>query len=389
MDACGTEALKVVLSVDPIKFPLTGIGRYTFELARGLKKTGMEDLQFLRGVQLQTTLPLIKPSQPMSQGAGWKRYAAKSRWAVSAFRTLSPWLKGQVLKNLDDYVFHGPNYHLPPFPGCSVVTIHDLSPYLWSASHPQRRVDYLKTEIENTLKRASALITDTEYTRQEVANFFGWPIERIHAVHLASAPEFIPRASDDLIEPLSIFGLETSGYTLFTGTVEPRKNIGVLLDAYSRLPFSVRQRWPLVIVGYRGWASEDLHARFERAQREGWLKYLGFVSNDLLPILMAGARLFVYPSLYEGFGLPVLEAMSCGVPVVCSNASTLPEVAGEAAAFHAPQDVDALLTLLKAGLEDDPWRESARKAGLAQSAKYSWGRCTRETLNVYKSVLVA
>lgn len=381
--------MKVVLSVDPIKFPLTGIGRYTFELARGLQKIEMEDLKFLRGAQLQTTLPLVKPNRPMSKGSDWKRYAARSSLAVNAFRTLSPWLKGRVLKNFDDYVFHGPNYHLPPFMGCSVVTIHDLSPYLWSSSHPKSRVDYLKAEIENTLKCASALITDTEHTRHEVASFFGWPLERIHAVHLASASEFIPRSPDALLEPLSRFGLETSGYTLFTGTVEPRKNIGVLLDAYSRLPFSVRQHWPLVIAGYRGWASEDLHARFERAQREGWLKYLGFVSDDLLPILMAGARLFVYPSLYEGFGLPVLEAMSCGVPVVCSDASTLPEVAGEAAAFHAPQDVDALLELLKTGLEDDHWRESARKAGLAQSAKYSWERCTRETLNVYKSVSVA
>jgi len=381
--------LKVVLSVDPVKFPLTGIGRYTFELARGLQKVGLEDLQFLRGRRLLRSLSIPSSAEPMSGAPSWKVYAQKNRLAVGAFRVLSPWLKSRTLKGLEDHVFHSPNYYLPPFGGRSVVTIHDLSPYLWPGSHPAERVRYMRAEIELSLKRATALITDTEYTRQEVAKFFGWPIERIHTVHLASAPEFMPRVEGELQAPLSGYGLEPNAYTLFTGTVEPRKNLGVLLDAYSTLPLSVRQRWPLVIAGYRGWASDDLHARFDGAQREGWLKYLGFVSNDLLPVLMAGARLFVYPSLYEGFGLPVLEAMSCGVPVVCSNASTLPEVAGEAAALYSPEDVDALLTLLKTGLEDDYWRRSACDAGLVQSAKFSWERCTRETLDVYRNVSMA
>lgn len=389
MDACGAKALKVVLSVDPVRFPLTGIGRYTFELARCLQQTGMEDLRFLRGRRMQRSMLAPGNVNPMAGAAAWKKYAQKNTLAVEAFRILNPWLKARALKGFEDYVFHSPNYYLPPFGGQSVVTIHDLSPYIWSESHPAERVRYMRAEIELSLKRATALITDTEYTRREVASFFGWPLERIHAVHLASAPEFVPRAANELSETLSKFGLEVSGYSLFTGTVEPRKNIDVLLDAYYRLPISLRQRWPLVVVGYRGWASDDLHARLEKAQREGWLKYLGFVSNDLLPILMAGARLFLYPSLYEGFGLPVLEAMSCGVPVVCSNASTLPEVAGEAAAFHAPEDVDTLLVLLKAGLEDDDWRKNAGAAGLKQSAKFSWERCARETLDVYRSISMA
>ena len=379
--------MRVVLSIDPVKFPLTGIGRYTFELARGLQAKHLDDLQFLRGIHLQSTLPLPDNSSPMDMTPAWKRLLQKNRLAVGAYRVLSPRLKAFALKGLEDHVFHGPNFYLPPFAGRSVATVHDLSPYLWSHSHPPERVRYMQAEIELSLKRASALITDTEFTRQEVAKFFSWPLEKIFAVPLASAPEFMPQPFEVLRPTLASLGLVPDGYTLFTGTVEPRKNLDVLLEAYARLPVTVRTKWPLVIAGYRGWSNDSLHSRIKTAENEGWLRYLGFVPHDVLPSLMAGASLFVYPSLYEGFGLPVLEAMACGVPVVCSNASTLPEVTGLAAALHDPNDVDGLVDLVRAGLEDESWRKSARAAGLVQAAKFSWKRCTQQTLSVYQTVM--
>lgn len=379
--------MRVVLSIDPIKFPLTGIGRYTYELARGLQAAHLDDLQFLRGWNLQSTLTAPDDATPMAQIPSWKRLLQKNRLVVSTYRFLNPRLKGRALKGLEDHVFHGTNFYLPPFGGRSVATMHDLSPYLWSQSHPPERVRYMQAEIEMSLKRACALITDTEYTRQEIAKFFSWPLEKIFSVPLASAPEFKPRDLDTLGPVLSSFGLTPEGYTLFTGTVEPRKNIDVLLDAYARLSAATRKRWPLVIIGYRGWNNDALHVRLKGAEQEGWVKYLGFVPHEVLPSLMAGARLFAYPSLYEGFGLPVLEAMASGVPVVCSNSSTLPEVTGLAAALHDPTDVDALFRLLKVGLEDQVWRKSARDAGMAQAAKFSWQRCAQQTMDVYQKVL--
>ncbi len=379
--------MRVILSTDPVKFPLTGIGRYTFELARGLQAARLDDLQFLHGIQLRSTLPLPDDVRPMEMAPVWERFLQKNRLAVGVYRALSPRLKGLALKGFEDYVFHGPNFYLPPFAGRSVATIHDLSPYLWSQSHPPERVRYMQAEIELSLERASALITDTEFTRQEVAKFFSWPLDKIFAVPLASAPEFKPMPFEELKPALASLGLVPVGYTLFTGTVEPRKNIDVLLDAYASLPLTLRLKWPLVIAGYRGWSNDALYSRIRTAENEGWLRYLGFVPYDLLPRLMAGASLFVYPSLYEGFGLPVLEAMACGVPVVCSNASTLPEVTGLAAALHDPNDVDGLAVLIRAGLEDDGWRKSARAAGLVQAAKFSWQRCTQQTLNVYQTVM--
>lgn len=378
--------MKVVLSVDPVKFPLTGIGRYTYELGKGLQNETLESLRFLRGYRLTSELPVPHDEKPMAGASSWKRFAQKNRLAVAVFRQVNPWLKGRTLKGFENHVFHGPNYYLPPFGGRSVVTIHDLSHYVWTQGHPPERVRYMQAEMEHSLKRATAIITDTEYTRQEVAKHFGWPLNRIFAVHLASGPEFVPRSPKELAPALRALDLKPGGYCLFTGTVEPRKNLSSLLQAYGRLPKATCLRWPLVVAGYRGWESGALHKSLQEAQSQGWLRYLGFVPHQTLPLLMAGARLFAYPSHYEGFGLPVLEAMASGVPVVCSNASTLPEVSGGATAMHDPDDVDALLDLLTAGLEDEVWRAEARAVGLRQAQGFSWAKCTRETLAVYRAV---
>lgn len=381
--------MKAILSVDPVKFPLTGIGRYTYELGKGLQQQGLESLRFLRGYRLLHELPQATDGQPMAGTPAWKRWAQQNRLAVAAFRLLHPRLKSRALKGLEDHVLHGPSYSLPPFGGRSVVTLHDLSHCVGAHWHPPERVRYLLAEMEQAHKRASAIITDTEYTRLEVARHLGWPLHRIHAVHLGVGPEFAQRTTEELAPALSSLGLALGAYSLYIGTIEPRKNLATLLQAYGRLPEATRLRWPLVLAGYRGWKSDDLHHSMQHAQAQGWLRYLGFVPNQTLPMLMAGARLFAYPSHYEGFGLPVLEAMASGVPVVCSNTTSLPEVSGGAAAMHDPNDADALFQALRAGLEDQSWRTQARALGLQQAQKFSWAKCARETLAVYKAVAEA
>jgi alpha-1,3-rhamnosyl/mannosyltransferase len=189
------------------------------------------------------------------------------------------------------------------------------------------------------------------------------------------------------VSVLARLGLVHGGYTLYAGTIEPRKNIEVLLDAYSVLPDAIRQRWPLVLAGYHGWQSEQLHQRIDAAVSAGWARYLGYVADEDLPHLFAGAHLFFFPSHYEGFGLPVLEAMASGVPVVCSNASSLPEVAGGAALMFDPEDADALHQLILTGLEDEVWRKTAKEKGLMQASIFSWRRCANETVSVYRELL--
>ncbi len=376
--------MKVILSIDSVRFPLTGIGRYTFELAKHLNNApDVEQLRFFAGNRFVNTLPNVSPS--VSHDI--RRILLKSRLAVGLFRTTSQMLRQRALRGYNDFVFHGPNFYLPPFDGPRVSTFHDLSMFTWANCHPPERVRYMQAEIELSLKRADMLVTDSEFTRHEVANYFGWPLEKIRSIPLASSPDFRPRSLNETSETLRKYGMSYDGYTLYAGTIEPRKNLQALFDAYLLLPHKTRAQWPLVIAGYRGWNSDELHNHMEVAQHEGWLKYLGYVPSDDLPLLFSSARLFVFPSLYEGFGLPVLEAMASGVPVVCSNASSLPEVSGGAAAMCDPDDVETMATLINTGLEDEYWRAEAKAKGLLRAVDFSWNRCADETAEVYRDVL--
>lgn len=377
--------MKVILNVEPIRFPLTGIGRYTYELAKALRTSScIDELKLFSATRFLQELPQSDlKDNPVH---GLKRIVQKSYLAMEAYRLLMPWLRSKALRKHGDYIYHSPNFFLPVFPGRKVATFHDLSPFTWSECHDPVKVRYLQKELRTTLNRADRLITDSEFTRCELAEFSGLAMDKIHAVPLASAPEFQPYPEVDLQPLLKRYQLEYQGYSLFVGTIEPRKNIVTLLDAYARLPVSVRRQWPLILTGYKGWQSEAIHARIKDAERQGWARYLGFLPAEDLPGLYAGARLFAFPSLYEGFGLPVLEAMSSGVPVVCSDSSSLPEVVGSAALMCAPMDVETLAMNLLKGLEDNIWRTQAVTQGLQRSAGFSWERCAQETIAVYQKL---
>ena len=377
--------MKLILSVESVRFPLTGIGRYTYELASRLQHA--DEISELRLFAGRKFLPeLVSPSDQSDAVHGLKRFVQKNALAVEVYRRLMPILRKQALRGHEDFIYHSTNFYLPPFAGPRVATFHDLSPFTWAHCHTPQIARYLQKELTQSLKRADALITVSHCMRQELADYFNWPLDRIHAVPLASSPQFHPRSPDALREALARHGLQPGGYSLFVGTIEPRKNIVSLLDAYSRLPLALRQRWPLILTGYHGWRSEAIHDRIAQAQQQGWAHYLGFVASADLPLLFAGARLFTFPSHYEGFGLPVLEAMSSGVPVVCSNSSSLPEVAGPAALMCAPDDVEGLTALLQQGLEDEAWRATAVQQGLLHAGGFSWERCAQATVEVYKSV---
>lgn len=379
--------MKVIFGTDPIKYPLTGIGRYAYELAKSLQaqeSSEISELLFLQGRHISRTIPDVVDAEPMNLGL--KRMVQRSKIASELYRITAPWLKTRALKDYPQHIYHSPNFYLPPRVDNCVATFHDLSVFTWPECHPAERVRYMRKELSLTLQRAKVLITDSDFTRTELAEYFNFPLSKIVTARLASSGEFFPRREEEINRVLKPFNLSAGQYSLFTGSIEPRKNLKTLLDAYEQLPMQLRQAFPLVISGFKGWSSETLHARFEQAERAGWLRYLGYTRSDDLPLLFAGARSFIFPSLYEGFGLPVLEAMASGVPVVCSNSSSLPEVVGESALMNDPMDVDGFTLSIRRSLEDTAWREAAITSGLARVKLFSWQRCAQETINAYNQV---
>ncbi len=376
--------MKIILSVNAIKPPLTGIGRYTWELANRL--TCMQEIdavRFFEGRWINNIGALLDQSQAK---LALRQRLLRSSLAVSAYRWLSPKLLRHRLQSFADHLYHSPNFYLPPFAGPSIATIHDLSIFRCPQFHPPERVAFMQREIEVALTRADFLITDSEFIRREIIEFFDWPEAKVRAVPLGVDEKFRPRSAEESIGVLNKFGLNYGGYTLCVATIEPRKNIEVLLAAYQALPQAQRNRYPLVLVGGSGWRSEKIHRRIEQGQRQGWLRYLGYVSEVDLPIVFSGARGFVYPSLYEGFGLPVLEAMASGLPVLISNRSSLPEVAMGAALIVEAEDVQAVTENIRILLEDEHWRSKASKNSLEVAERYSWETTARKTVEVYRAV---
>lgn len=373
--------MKVVLSVDALAPVLTGIGRYVWELTTRLPYVlGSDNVRYIFQRQwVEDPSRLLHPP---------RRRTASEKW-LRRLRIKPPrWFTDLRLKQAcRGNVFHGPNYFLPTCADLGVVTVHDLSVLKFPETHPVERIRQFEREFERSIARAAHLITDSEATRLEVMEFLAWPAEKITAVPLGVSGEFSPKSAEALTACMKEYGLTEDGYTLCVSTLEPRKKIENLLYAYGRLPGDLRTRFPMILAGSAGWLSGALQEKLDRCGRLGLIRYLGYVSEADLPALYAGARLFVLPSSYEGFGLPVLEAMASGVPVVTSDRSSLPEITRGAALLADPDDIDALTDLIAKGLCDTIWRSSAKSKGLAVAKGYTWERCVEQTVGVYKGVM--
>ncbi len=364
--------MQVILSVDALTRPLTGIGRYTWELASRLRRcSDVSGLQFYcNGHWVDDLERVLEQGRVAPRSLKVPKHVRRLYWSHASRRA----------------VFHSPNFLLPPQVAHGISTVHDLSVLKFPETHPAERVRQFERSFLTTLGVAKHIITPSETVRREVMDYFGWPAARITAIHNGVPSGFGPKDAAVLQPYLQQFGLQPQRYTICVSTIEPRKRVDRLIRAYRALPLAMRRSTPLVLVGDKGWRSEDIHEEIVQASREGWLHYLGFVDEEAIPYLYAGALLVVYPSIYEGFGLPVAEAMASGVPVITSNQSCLPEVAAGAAALVDPDDQVAFTAMLERCLSDERWREEARALGLQVAAGYTWDACAARTVGVYRAL---
>lgn len=388
--------LRLVLATDAIFPPLTGIGRYAYELATRLAlRNDVDELRYLGmwgwghtpGAMGAGKVP-VGGAVPVSPA--WlvpvRRYMATKHWAVEVYDQISEVWRSRLLRQGRGAIYHSPNYFLPAYDGPSVATVHDLSIARFPQTHPAARRRYFELAFRRSLDRADALITDSETVRQELISDYSVDPQRVTSIHLGVDSSFKPHAATELQPVLARHGLVRGQYLLSVGTLEPRKRLDQLITAYASLPASLRTRFPLVLTGSRGWLTEGVRPLMERGHAEGWLRYLGFVSQEDLPAIYAGAHAFAMISIYEGFGLPLLEAMASGVPLLTSDCSCMPEVADGAALLVNPDDIDSVQSQLVRLIEDEQWRAVGIARGLHRARTLTWDRCLDRTVAVYRSL---
>lgn len=362
--------LAVTLGIDALSPQLSGIGRYTWELAAGLR--GRREIDrltyYARGRVIRTPRLLLESDEPPPIRRRFGRLQAK----VEKHRLRSD-------------LFHGPNFFLPPFVERGVITVHDLSVLRFPETHPAARLREYAMHFERSLAYAAHIITVSETIRQEVIDLLEVPADRVTTVYNGISKSFQPQDEHRLRTILTLWGLKPGEYGLSVATFEPRKKLIELIDAWGALPKDLRSRFPLVLAGAPGWQNSPINDAIERGVSEGWIRNLGYVAERFLAPLYAGSKLFVYPSTYEGFGLPPVEAMACGVPTLVADRSCLPEVTGGAAMLVDPDDHDAFVDSLQRALTDETWRAQAIARGLDRAARFTWRRTVDETIAVYRN----
>ncbi len=330
----------------------SGVGSYALELLRHLPKE--IEITRLSETFVGSPLKVLSSRPPKGQGKG------RLHSVLQQYLSLTTGFGGYELYHEPDAI---------PFPSKipTVATVHDLSVTLFPEWHPPHRVERFKRELPRVIEETKGFFADSYATKKDMVEHWRVPADKIEVAWLAPRPAFRP-------VPLP---KERKSYFLFLGTVEPRKNIRGLLDAHRALPPSFREKFPLYVAGGAGWGDVDLKGS----------TYLGYLDDKKLVEVLCGATALVYPSFYEGFGLPPLEAMACGVPVISSHKGSLEEVVEDAALIIDPNSPEEITDAMVLFAEKEEMREIYRQKGLARAATFSWATTAQTTLQAYRKWL--
>lgn len=362
---------KILIDTLLLLAPLSGIGRYTYEIAKIIEKNREFEYNYFYGY---ISKYLIKTTDTPTTKS-MRSLIVKNPLLKSIARAILFRLSGVMTSQYD--LYWQPNFILRKNVKArkKIATVHDFSWEIYPEFQPSERVQYFQKNFYTQLMKCDHIITGSKFTKSEIIERTGISSEKITVIyHGVNHDVFYPRSE-----------APAQKYLLAVGSIEPRKNLKNLLEAYTKLDRNIKDRYNLILVGASGWNNSEIMDLIESLKE--WVQYSGYVSDEALAHLYSQASLFIYPSLYEGFGIPPLEAMACGVPVVASKASSLPEVCGDAAYYVDPLDADSITEAIITVLNDENLKNDLVKKGLSRAKEFSWERSAKAHLAVFEEVL--
>ena len=375
---------KIGIDALPLTEPLTGVGHYTVELARALAAA---EPSFRYELLYPSTYPAIESDYlpgTLPSNLQLKRIQVgaidKHWWSFG----LPRYLKFENSNGRAFEIFHGTNFDVPLRRRCAtVLTIHDLSQVLHPETHERRRVNRARRRLPLMARVADAIITPTESVRSEVCDVLKVAAQKVFAIPEAARSSFYPATGEEICSVRSRLGAGEN-FILAVGTLEPRKNLKVLVEAFEQIVVGGPENLKLVIAGGKGWLTGPIFERISNSRQKDRIVLTDYLHDDNLRALYSACTVLVYPSLYEGFGLPPLEAMACGAAVIASGIPPHRETLGEAAQFFDPVDSSELARCIRSLISNDEERATLSVAGRRRAAEFRWDNTARQTLRVYE-----
>lgn len=357
-----------------------GLGRYARSLAQALiSEMDSPPTLFYNRTEQAQDIPEWSNIPRRSIRIGykpWRMMIWQGQLLRIAFNRLVP----------DARLFHATEHLLMPLRDVpTVMTVHDLIYKLFPQHHKKLNYWFLNAAMPLFVRRADAIIVVSQATKNDLIRHYGTPDNKITVVHEAAATHFRVPPDSEVARVRAIYDLPER-FLLAVGTIEPRKNLTRLAESLARLRQDHRDL-QLIVVGARGWLYGDFFTRLEELGVQDAVRLLGYVPDDDLPAIFRAATVYVMASLYEGAGLPVLEAMACGAPVVSSRESSMPELGADVARYFNPYDVNHMTDVIGMVLDDRHLRAEMAAAGPERAARFSWQRAARDTLAVYRSIM--
>ncbi|WP_305856211.1 glycosyltransferase family 4 protein [Balneatrix alpica] len=370
--------MNVVVNLTSLSSALTGIGYYTFNLSKILIEHddvyGFSGSHWYGNLRAEYFSNYFKSTAKVASSTQSKhrKFIGSIPGARLLWRALQKSRLDGKIRSIPEGVYWEPNFIPVNSKSNNVITVHDLSHIRHPECHPEERVRFLNRYLEESINKASGIVTVSEFSKEEILHFFpSAKNKKIYIVHPAAGDNFHPRSLSDSANVLKKYNINQD-YIVALGTLEPRKNLSMLLDAFSLLPIEIRRSFPLLLIGGMGWKNAELVKRLAAFEEVGEVRRLGYIPDEDLPFVLGAAKLLVYPSIYEGFGMPVLEAMKSGVPVITSKAQALLEVGGEA--ILSAENKEEMAHHISSLLNNSALYSTHQSLSLKQARRFSWNQ---------------